>query len=97
MENLFLPRHGQSQVERGFSINKNTLQENLQRESLVGRKIVYDTLIDSGKSAHDFVINNEFILSCKSAYSRYNSELTKKKNNTTTTKHNEKRKAIFEC
>ena len=28
--------HGQSQAEQGFSINKNTLQENLQEKSLIG-------------------------------------------------------------
>ena len=58
--------------------------------------MVYDTLIDSGKSAHDFVITNELILSCKSAYSKYNNKLSKKKENTTTTKNNGKRKAVFE-
>ena len=61
------------------NINKNTLQENQQKKHLVGRRIVYDTLINSGKSAHDFVITSELILSCKCAYSEYNNELTKKK------------------
>ena len=88
--------HGQSQVERGFNINKNTLQENLQKKSLVGRKTVYDTLIDSGESVHDFVISNKLVLSCKSAYSMYNNELIKKKENTATPKNKEKRKAFFE-
>ena len=31
-----LSHDGQSQVERGFNINKNTLQENLQEKSLIG-------------------------------------------------------------
>ena len=78
------------------NINKKTLQENLQKKYLVGRRIVYDTLINSGKSAHDFVITSELILSCKCAYSEYNNELTKKKENTTTTKNIEKKKAVFE-
>ena len=93
---IFTLSHGQSQVERDFNINKSTLRENLQKKSLVGRRIVYDTLIDSGKSVHDFVITDELILSCKSTYFKYNNELTKKKENTTTTKNNEKRKAVFE-
>ena len=38
---IFALSHGQSQVERGLNINKNTLQENLQKKSLVGRRIVY--------------------------------------------------------
>ena len=93
---IFALSHGQSQVERGLNINKNTLQENLQKKSLVGRKTVYDTLIDSGESVHDFVISNKLILSCKSTYSMYNNELTKKKENTATPKNKEKRKEFFE-
>ena len=92
---LSLP-HGQSQVERGFNINKNTLQGNLQKKSLVGRRIIYDTLIGSGKSDLDFVITNELILSCKFAYSKYNNEQTKQKQNTATTKKSVKSKAVFE-
>ena len=53
---IFTLSHGQSQVKRGFNINQNTLQENLQKKSLVGRRIVSNTLIDNGKCAHDFVI-----------------------------------------
>ena len=67
---IFTLCHGQCQVERGFNINKNTLQENLQKKSLVGRRTVYDTLVDSRKSSHDFVIINKLILSCKSVSSK---------------------------
>ena len=35
-------------------------------------------------------------MTCKSAYSKYNNELTKTKENTTTTKNNENMKAVFE-
>ena len=35
-------------------------------------------------------------MNCKSAYSNYNNDLTKKKENTFTSKNNEKRKAVFE-
>ena len=32
-------------------------QKHSQKKSLVGRRIIYHTLIDSGKFAHDFAIN----------------------------------------
>ena len=35
-------------------------------------------------------------MNCKSAYSNYDNDLTKKKENTFTTKNNKKRKAVFE-
>ena len=72
---IFALSHGQSQVEISFNINKNTLQENLQKKYLVGR-IVYGILIDSDKS--DFVITNELVLNYKSVFSKHN-ELTKEK------------------
>ena len=40
---IFTLCHGQSQAER--DVNKKTLKENLQKKSLIGRIIVYDTLI----------------------------------------------------
>ena len=92
---IFTLCHGQDQVERGFNINKKTLQENLQKKSLVGGRIVYDTLNNCGKSGHDFVITNGLILSCKSTYSKYINELTKKKENITTIRNNKKRKSFF--
>ena len=72
---IFALSHGQSQVERSFNINKNTLQENLPKKCFGGR-IVYGILIDSDKS--DFVTTNELILNYKSVFSKHN-ELTKEK------------------
>ena len=39
---IFVLSHGQSAVERGFSINKELLVENLQEKSLVSQRMVYD-------------------------------------------------------
>ena len=35
--------HGQSNVERGFSVNKEVLQDNLQVKSLISQGLIYDT------------------------------------------------------
>ena len=32
--------HGQSKVERGFSINENALVDNMQRETIVAQRMV---------------------------------------------------------
>ena len=34
--------HGQAVVERGFSVNKEILVENLQQKSLINQRMVYD-------------------------------------------------------
>ena len=76
---IFIPSHGQSQVERRFNINKNTLQENLQEKSLIGRRLIYDEVKASGKQPHNFEISNGLVLNYKTAHARYTVDLTKNK------------------
>ena len=68
---LFTLSHGQSQVERGFSINKEIVIENLHSSSLSAQRIVYDYLKASEKNIHDIEITNKMLTSCKSAHLRY--------------------------
>ena len=57
--------HGQSQLERGFSQNKEILQDNLQEMSLVSPSILQN------KNCMVFAISPVLYRSCKSAYSNY--------------------------
>ena len=41
---IFVLSHGQSQVERGSSLNKEILQDNLQEKFLVSQRLLYDTI-----------------------------------------------------
>ena len=68
---IFTLPHGQSQVEKGFSINIEIVIENLHFGSLSAQHIVYDYLKASKKNIHDMEITNKMLTSCKSAHSRY--------------------------
>ena len=68
---LFTLSHGQSQVERGFSINKEIVIENPHSSSLSAQRIVYDYLKASEKNIHEIEITNKMLTSCKSAHLRY--------------------------
>ena len=46
---IFTLSHGQSQVERDFSINKEIIIENLHSSSLSAQRVVYDYLKASKK------------------------------------------------
>ena len=64
---IFVLSHGQSAIERGFSVNKQLLVENLQEKSLISQRIVYDHI-----NSHDIVIRqyelpNDLLKSCKLA------------------------------
>ena len=69
--------HGQSEVERGFSVNKQLLVENLKIKSLVVlRRIAYHMNF-SGLSPENIKISNELIKSVKEAHRLYQDELEK--------------------
>lgn len=41
---IFTFFHGNSSLERGFSINKDCLIENLQEDSLIAQRLIFDKL-----------------------------------------------------
>ncbi|KAH8027309.1 hypothetical protein HPB51_004221 [Rhipicephalus microplus] len=49
--------HGNSSVERGFSVNKECLVENMKEESLVAQRLVYDEVSAAGGVAEVDVID----------------------------------------
>ena len=91
---LFTLSHGQSQVERGFSINKEIVIENLHSSSLSAQRIVYDYLKASEKNMHDIEITNKMLTSCKRAYSRYLRTLEDANRQSQVTEKGTKRKLI---
>ena len=68
---VFTISHGQSQIERGYSINKEVTIENLENKLLCAQRLVYDALKCCKKDAHDIEITAKMVTSCKTAHSRY--------------------------
>ena len=91
---VFTISHGQSQIERGFSINKEFTIENLLNKSLCAQQLVYDALKCSKKNVHDFEITAKMVTSCKTARSRYVMALEEAKNSRENEASNNKRKVI---
>lgn len=54
--------HGQASVERGFSVNKSLLVENLAPKSLIAQRIVYDHMKVSNVSAEDVEFSQLFVV-----------------------------------
>ena len=71
--------HGQAAVERGFSVNKEVLVENMQELSLVSQRQVGDYLHHVGKPISEVPMPNDLLKSCKLAHSRYLAALEKQK------------------
>ena len=92
---VFTLCHGQSSVERGFNINKQTLVDNLEEVSLTSLRTVYDEILQHG-SIRSFPITNSLLLSCKTASSKYKNELQQKREQSKVSEIGLKRKQLTE-
>lgn len=79
IRHLLTLSHGQAAVERGFSVNKDILSVNLQKQTLKAMRTVTDALNNLGSKVEDFVVTKDILQSCKSSYTRYNLFLEEKK------------------
>ena len=71
MKFLLTLSHGQTSVERGFSVNKEVLVPNLKEVSLVAQCFIHDTISTWDIQLSDFTITEELLQSCNHANSRY--------------------------
>lgn len=88
LKKIFILSHGNADLERGFSINKECLVANLEAESLIAQRIVFDSVAAAG-GVHNIVINTAMIQSARNAHSRYKEAQEKKKKE----EHEQKQKA----
>ncbi|KAG8177628.1 hypothetical protein JTE90_019655 [Oedothorax gibbosus] len=70
---MLIISHGNAAVERGFSINKEVLIENMREESLIGYRPVYDSINAYG--GVEKVPLTNLLFDARQSYSRYNMEL----------------------
>ena len=73
---IFVLSHGQSFTERGFSIDKEVVGDNMKGRYLISQRIVYDTLQScyDGKVL-DFQVTSELKKACRLAHQKYKPEL----------------------
>ena len=88
-EVIFVLSYGQSFTERGFSINKEVLDDNMQEKSLISQRTVYDTKV--GKVLV-FQVTPELRKSCRLAHQKYKLELKNMKDSKKEENFNLKRK-----
>ena len=70
LKKLLLLSHGQAAVERGFSINKEISDTNMQTKTLISRRIVKDHIKKVG-GLKNVVISKELRQYSQSSRSRY--------------------------
>ena len=82
--------HGQTDVERGFSLNDKLLVENMQEQSLILQRIVKDNMLSSGYKPHNIPISRDLIKSVDNSYSLYKIALKEKREQSKKNEKNEK-------
>jgi hypothetical protein len=94
---VFTLSHGQAGVERGFSVNKEMLVENMKKNSLISQRIVYDFMkVGQALPLHEFSVPRGLLLSCKGAHARYVAYLEEEKRSGMKTELPTKRKLVQE-
>ena len=76
---IFILQHGQSFTERGFRVNKEITDVNMQEDALISQRLVYDHLLQNEKEVWEFPITPELRKSCKVAYQKKRLDDQKKK------------------
>lgn len=88
---IMLLSHGNSNVERGFSVNKDCLWDNMKEETVVARRIIYDAIQAHG-NLNSFQVTKQMILSVRNSRSKYEEEREKKNKQEKENQQNLKRK-----
>ena len=61
---IFVLSHGQSFIERGYSVNKQLMDTNMKEKSFLSQRIVYDKITSDNISINSFFITPELQKSC---------------------------------
>ena len=88
--------HSQSVIERGFSINKHLLVENLQEKSLISQQIVHGHINSIKIKVQEYNVSINFLKSCRLANSRYITTLEKGRKQKDDSVISKKRKLVNE-
>lgn len=88
--------HGQASVERGFSVNKTLLVENLSEVGLVSQRVIHDHMNANALLPHTINITPSLRRYVKSARQRYQNHLADQAKSLVSNEKQLKRKAINE-
>ena len=88
--------HGHTAVERGFSVNKEALAQNLKEDSLEAICLVHDTISAKEIEIVEFVITDELLTSSSHANNRFKMYLMDKDKEAQVHEKARKRKALQE-
>ena len=76
---VFLLSHGQATIVRGFSVNKEVVEVNMEELSLIFRRIIYDELTPLNVKVHKYQVTADLIKRSNQSYKHYKAYLAERK------------------
>jgi hypothetical protein len=93
--NFLIMSHGQASVERGFSVNKELMSDNMKMDTLVGLRRVHDFVMFHG-GILNVSLNKDLMKAAASGRANYMIHLEKQRQERVLTDNQERKKAIGE-
>ena len=93
---IIILSHGQSDIEKGFSINKEMLVDNMKQSSLVSQRLIFDHMSAEKTELADFTITKDLLNSCRGASGKYKRALDENKKEKVQSERASKRTLIQE-
>ena len=91
---MLILSHGQAQVERGFSVNKDLSKDNMSPDTIIAFRQVYDSIQQYQCPSYEIPVDSEMLKSCKHSRSRYEIHLENEKKKAEAIPVNRKRKEL---
>lgn len=92
---MMLLSHGQADIERGFSINKEVASDNMDETTIIAYRRAYDGVLVMGfKEVHEMPISAEMMQSCRYSRHRYDMASEEKKKQRKATEAQEKTRQL---
>ena len=86
--------HGQVDIERGFSVNKDIANDNMQEKSFVAHRRVYHGVTSSGYELLELPVTKQMLTLCKQSRQMYHEYRENQKKLKQLTKQEEKKKQL---
>ena len=71
VQTILVLHNGQAEVERGFSINKHVIEDNMSELSSVPRRLVKDYLRSNSLKSHEVTISSGMVSAVQQSSSQY--------------------------
>ena len=95
LRELLILSHGQATVERGFSVNRQVMIENMKEQTFIAQRTIHDHIQSIG-GLGQLVVSRELLAAASAGRKRYAAYLEEQKKEQQQASQNRKRKIVLE-